>query len=110
MSNIPWEHEASLLRMTSAGEEVVRRGLLHELVGGFLELPAERQRGLAIRASGPDWTREFDEWTIRELAARPEYTSAYGRSGGKGDTAEPDFFNAREEGLAEAGASGTGRG
>jgi hypothetical protein len=109
MSNIPWEHEASLLRMTSAGEEVVRRGLLHELVGGFLELPPERQRGLAIRASGPDWTREFDEWTILELAARPEYTSTYGRSGSKGDSDVLDVSDAPEERLAEAGASGAGR-
>jgi hypothetical protein len=109
MSNIPWEHEASLLRMTSDGEEVVRRGPVQQLVGAFLALPPERQRGLAIRASGPDWTREFDEWTIRELAARPEYASAYGRGGSNEDRAEPGFFEAREEGLAEAGASGTGR-
>ena len=105
MSNIPWEHEASLLRMTSAGEEVVRRGVLHQLVSGFLELPPERQRGLAIRASGRDWTREFDEWSIRELAARPEYRSAYGRADSQGDPAS----GALEERLAEAGASGTGR-
>jgi hypothetical protein len=110
MSNIPWEHEASLLRMTSAGEEVVGRGVLHQLVGGFLELPPERQRGLAIRASGPNWTREFDEWTIRELAARPEYTSAYGGADSKSDTAGPDFSGAPEERLAEAGASGSGPG
>jgi hypothetical protein len=58
MSHIPWEHESSLLRMTGAGEEVVRRDTLHQLVGHFLELPPERQRGLSIRASGPDWTRE----------------------------------------------------
>ena len=101
MSNIPWEHEASLMRMTSAGEEVVRRGLLYELVGGFMELSPERQRGLAIRASGPDWTREFDEWTIRELAARPEYAGVYGRADGEGE---------RGKRLVEAGASGDGRG
>jgi hypothetical protein len=110
MSNIPWEHEASLLRMTSGGEEVVRRGVLHQLVGGFLELPPERQRGLAIRASGPNWTREFDEWTIRELAARPEYTGAYGRADSESDTDEPDFSDASEETLMEMGASGPGRG
>ena len=108
MSNIPWEHEASLLRMTSGGEEVVRRGPIHELVGGFLELPPERQRGLAIRASGRDWTREFDEWTIRELAARPEYASVYGRADSEGDKAGSG--QAPEERLAETGAFGGGRG
>jgi hypothetical protein len=108
MSNIPWEHEASLLRMTSAGEEVVRRGPVHELVRGFLELPPERQRGLSIRASGPTWTRELDEWTIRELAARPEYKSAYGRDDGGRSRNDP--FDEPDETLAEAGVAGSGRG
>ena len=38
----------------------------------------DRQRGLLIRAAGPDWTQEFDTDAIRELAARPEFTSAFG--------------------------------
>ena len=68
--DIPWEHEGSMLRSTSAGEELVGRGVLHQLVGSFLEMPAEQQRGVAIRISGPDWTREFGDAEIRELAAR----------------------------------------
>ena len=108
MSTIPWEHESSLLRMTGSGEEVVRRDALHQLVGHFLELPPERRRGLSIRASGPDWTREFDEWTIPELAARPEYESAYGRN--DSDPEGPDFSGVPDERLAEALDSAVGRG
>ena len=41
-------------------------------------MPAEQQANLLIRAAGPEWTQEFDVDAIRELAARPEYTSAHG--------------------------------
>ncbi|SFR80817.1 hypothetical protein [Sphingomonas jatrophae] len=81
--DIPWDNEASLMRVVpfetaEPMEELVARGTLHELVGQVLEMPADAQRNLLLRASGPDWTEEYDSQTIRELAARPEYTSAHG--------------------------------
>lgn len=83
MPNIQWDSEASLMRVTAFDtadtmEELVARDTLLELVGMFLELPPEQQDGLMIRAAGPDWSQEFDEAAIRELAARPEYTGAHG--------------------------------
>jgi hypothetical protein len=97
MGNIPLEHEASLLRMTSAGEEVVRRGPMRDLVGNFLSLPPERQRGLSIRASGRDWTRQLDEWTLRELAARPEFSAIRDRT--------EDLHEEGRPALVDAGAA-----
>jgi hypothetical protein len=84
MPDIQWDSEASLMRVTpieTSGdqlEELVARGSVHELVGRVLELPPGQNRHLLLRAAGPDWTQEFDGDALRELAARPEYTSAHG--------------------------------
>ncbi|MDB5719261.1 MAG: hypothetical protein JWM38_2688 [Sphingomonas bacterium] len=83
MTNIQWDSAASLMRVirfdtNDDQEELVGRGVLRELVGAFLEMPPAEQRGLLLRAAGPSWLQEFDEAAIRELAARPEYTSAHG--------------------------------
>lgn len=84
MPDIQWDSEASLMRVTNfettpeSREELIARGTLWELVGVFLEMPVAQQRGLLLRAAGPDWTQEFDSSAIRELAARPEYTGAHG--------------------------------
>jgi hypothetical protein len=77
MMDIPWEREGSLLR--GSGEAPVTRGTLRELVGIFLEMAPEARRGAAIRVAGPDWTCEYGDAEIRELAARPEYSAALGR-------------------------------
>ena len=107
--DIPWEHEGSMLRSTSAGEELVGRGVLHQLVGAFLEMPPEQQRGVAIRISGPDWTHEYGDAEIRELAARPEYSGAFGRWDAANDPDEPDHTEAPSEVLVEEGISGSSR-
>lgn len=83
MPDIQWDAPASLMRVidfatTEDTEELVARGTLHELVGQVLELPADQQQGLMIRAVGPDWVEEHDADAIRELAARPEFTAAHG--------------------------------
>jgi hypothetical protein len=84
MADIQWDSPASLMRVTDietsgeAQEQLLTQGTLHELVGAFLDLSPEQQKGLLLRAAGPDWTQEFDTDTIRELAARPEFTGAYG--------------------------------
>ena len=83
MTSIQWDSEASLMRVTTFStaepqEELVGRGILHELVGAFLEMPRAEQKGLLLRAAGPTWLQEFDEDAMRELAGRPEYTSAHG--------------------------------
>jgi hypothetical protein len=83
MTDIQWDSEASLMRVipfatTDSQEELVGRGTLRELVGAFLEMPPAEQRSLLLRASGATWLQEYDESSIRELAARPEYTSAHG--------------------------------
>ncbi|WP_420138419.1 hypothetical protein [Sphingomonas sp.] len=91
MADIHWDHEASLMRVTQvdtaadAFEEWIARGTLREMVARFLELSPAQQDGLLLRASGPDWTEEYDSDAIRELAERPEYTGVYGAY----DTAEP---------------------
>ena len=91
MADIHWDHEASLMRVTSvetagdAFEEWIARGTLREMVGRFLEVSPGQQEGLLLRASGADWNEEYDSDAIRELAERPEYTGAYGAY----DTAEP---------------------
>jgi hypothetical protein len=110
MSDIPWNHEASLVRTTGAGEESERHGILQQLVEGFLELPPERQRGLILRAAGPDWCREWDEAEIRELAAKPEITGAFGRWDSERDPDEPALDEPEDETtLIEAGISGPTR-
>ena len=84
MPDIQWDAQASLMRVnvieTSGDqqEELIARGALSELVGTVLEMAPDQQRGLLLRAAGPDWTEEYDSDAIRELAARPEFTSAYG--------------------------------
>jgi hypothetical protein len=84
MPDVQWDSDASLMRVTNfettpdSVEELISRGTVRDLVGAFLELPLSRQRGLLLRAVGPDWTQEFDSSAIRELAARPEYTGANG--------------------------------
>ena len=73
---IPWEHQAGMLRSSAGGEELVERGLLRQLVRDFLELSPDDQRGVAIRVAGPDWTCEYIDEEIRDLATRPEYGGA----------------------------------
>jgi len=98
MTDIQWDAQASLMRVTEFAtadptEELVARGTLHELVGQVLEMPAAAQHGLMIRAAGPDWVEEHDADAIRELAARPEFTAAHGAF----DTADrPDDPDRRE--------------
>jgi hypothetical protein len=58
-------------------EELVARGTLRQLIGIVLELSPDRWQGLLLRSAGPD-AQEYDSAAIRELAARPEYTGAYG--------------------------------
>jgi hypothetical protein len=99
MTNIQWDSEASLMRVTTFStaepqEELVGRGILRELVGAALEMDRAGQKGLLLRAAGPDWIQEYDENEIRELAAHPEYSSAHGAF----DTADlPDDPEADEE-------------
>lgn len=100
MRDIPWNHEAHLLRRTGGGQAVEGRGVLHELVGAFLEMSPEQQHGLSIRVAGPDWSDEYDEATIRELAARPEYTGAHGAF----DTVDRPDYEAGAEPSAPADA------
>jgi hypothetical protein len=83
MPDIQWDSDASLMRVTTFAtaepqEELVARGTLHELVGQVLEMAPDEQNGVLLRAAGPDWVQEYDADTIRELAARPEYTGAHG--------------------------------
>src|SRR3569833_2202239 len=103
----PWEHEGSMLRSSPSGEELVMRAPLHQLVGAFIEMNPEQQRGVALRVSGPDWTREYIDSEIRELAARPEYTGAYGRYDSESDADEPDHSEAADPVLVEEGISGS---
>jgi hypothetical protein len=105
--DIPWQHEASMLRSRPAGEELVARGVLHQLVGAFLELSPEQQRGVAIRVAGPDWTCEYIDEEIRELAARPEYGGATGRWDSLTDSDEPDSTEEASGVLIEEGISGS---
>ena len=60
MTNIQWDSEASLMRVTvfstaEPQEELLGRGILRELVGAFLEMPPAEQDRLLLRAAGPDW-------------------------------------------------------
>lgn len=107
--DIPWDHEGSMLRSRPDGEELIARGVLHQLVGSFLEMPPEQQRGVAIRIAGPDWTREYVDAEIRELAARPEYSGAFGRWDSATDPDEPDNSEAASDLIVEEGVSGSSR-
>ena len=83
MARLDWHGEASLMRVTDfrsadTQEELVARGTLTELVGQAIGMPAAQQQGLMIRQAGADWVEEHDADTIRELAARPEFTGADG--------------------------------
>ena len=84
MPDIPWDSEASLMRVTNfrttdeSHEELIARGTVYELVGAFLETPTAQQNGLLLRAAGPGRVQEFDRDALRELAARPEFTGAHG--------------------------------
>ena len=75
MPDVQWDNDASLMRVTNFEttpdnvEELIARGTVHDLVGVFLKMPLNRQRGLLLRAAGSDWTQEFDSSAIRELAA-----------------------------------------
>jgi hypothetical protein len=98
MPDIQWDNPASLMRVSTFAtadpqEELLARGTVRELVGAALEMPSERHDELLLRAAGPDWVEEFDGDAIRELAARPEYTSAHGAD----DTVDrPDDQDTRE--------------
>jgi hypothetical protein len=107
MMDIPWDKDGSMLRSSAAGEELVARGVLHQLVGSFLDMGPEEQRGVAIRVVGPDWTCEYGDAEIRELAARPEYTGVAGRWDSTTDPDEPDHKDAASAVLVEQGISGS---
>lgn len=99
MAQIQWDEQASLVRIvpfrtTEDQEEPIARGVLRELVGAFLEMAPEQQRGLAIVTFGEDGPIRYDENAIRELAAGPDYTGAHGAY----DTADlPDDPDAQVE-------------
>lgn len=104
MNDIPWSHQASLVRRTPAGEEEVGRGVVHQLVGAFLEMAPGRQEELSIRVAGPDWAAEYDAARIRELAAHPDYTGAAGgrdteERAGEAEQAERSGGTMLEEGA-----------
>ena len=80
--DIAWEHEGSMLRSTAAGEELVARGVLHH---------------------------EYGDAEIRELAARPEYSGAFGRWDTANDPDEKVHTDAPGEVLVEEGISGSSR-
>lgn len=112
MPDIQWDSEASLMRVTAFAtadtqEELVARGTLIELVGQALEMPADVQDGLLLRAAGPDWVQEYDGDAIRELAARPEYTGARGAYDTADLTDDPDRAGvADEDALVDGVTSG----
>ena len=96
MPEVQWDSVASLMRVTNfattdeSREDLLARDTLCELVSLFLDLPHEQQKGLLLRAAGPDWVQEFDTDAIRELAARPEYTGAHGAYDTAGLSADRD--------------------
>jgi hypothetical protein len=103
--DIQWDSAASLMRVAAANttdlpEELVKRGTVRDLVEEALGYPAEAQRGLLIRASGPDWSEEYDEAAIRELAAHPGFTGVEGAD----DTATLP----RDQQTVEVAAAGAG--
>ena len=88
MAKIHWDASASLMRVIAfdtadSSEELIGRGTLQELVSSVLDFDPAEQRGLLIRTVGADWTQEFDTDAIRELAARPGLTSAFGKFEGE---------------------------
>ena len=106
MDATPWDQPATLLRRTGAGETVEAQGVLHQLVGSFLEMAADRQHGLLIRVTGGGESHELDESAIRELAARPEFTGAVGTRDTIGDPDEPDLRDAPDELSIDEGVTG----
>ena len=76
MTDIPWDEQASLVRLAAVGEAHVADGPLRELVRTFLDMPPERQQGLTLRVAGRGWEREYGEAAIRELAAQPGFADA----------------------------------
>ena len=108
MSNIQWDRQAHLIRPTGAGEGVEAQGTVHQLVGAFLEMPADQQRDLTLRVSGED-LQEYDASAIRELAAHPGFTGVYGEYDSELDTDEPDNREIESAVEMQAGVSGTSR-
>lgn len=108
MSDIQWNHEAHLIRQTGAGEQVEAAGVVQQLVGAFLEMPADQQEGLVLRVGGEDLV-EYDAGTIRELAAHPEYTGVYGDYDSELDEDEPDGGEADSGIEMTAGVTGSSR-
>jgi hypothetical protein len=106
MDATPWDQPATLLRRTGAGEEVEAQGILHQLVGSFLEMAPEQQQGLYIRVTGGGDSHTFDEAAIRELAAHPDFTGAIGTRDTIGDGDEPDLRDAPDELSIDEGVSG----
>ena len=83
MADIAWDSEASLMRVipfatTDSQEERLGHGTLRDLVGQVLAMAPADQDGLLLRTTSADTVEEYDSDAIRELAARPEYTGAYG--------------------------------
>jgi hypothetical protein len=96
MPDIQWDGQASLMRVTpieTSGdqqEELIARGALFELVSTVLEMSPDQQRGLLLRTAGGNDVEEYDSDAIRELAARPEFTSAYGDYDTAARSEDPD--------------------
>jgi hypothetical protein len=86
---------------------LVGRGILQQLIGTFLAMSAEQQRGVAIRVTGPDWTLEYGDAEIRELAGRPEFSGAFGRWASAADSGHPSHRGEAGDGLTEQGVSGS---
>lgn len=108
MSDIQWNHQAHLIRQTGAGEQVEAAGVVQQLVGAFLEMPADQQAGLVLRVAGEDLV-EYDAGTIRELAAHPEFTGVYGDYDSEQDEDEPDHGEVEGGIEMTAGVSGSSR-
>lgn len=109
--DIQWDGSASLMRVIRFAtaedeEELVARGTLRELVGAVLEMAAAAQNGLLIRVAGNGWEEEYDADAIRELAARPEYTGAYGAFDTADLAADNDRAEAGDGPVAAHGPSG----
>ncbi len=108
MSDIQWDREAHLIRRTGAGEEVEAQGVVQQLVGAFLEMPADQQNGLTLRVGGED-LQEYDASAIRELAAHPGFTGVYGDYDSELDEDEPDHGEAPSGIEIDAGVTGSSR-
>jgi hypothetical protein len=96
MTQIRFDAPASLMRAVEietsgdAHEELIARGALFELVGTVLQMQPDAQRGLLLRVADADDTHEYDLDAIRELAARPEFTDAYGAYDTAARAEDPD--------------------